>query len=48
MLGALSAYLELPEQSWLEALRAAFPPEFFEPNRQAFLNGRAGQNPSPG
>ena len=43
LLGALSAHLPLSEADWLEALREAFPPEFFEPNRQAFLAGRDGQ-----
>ena len=41
LLGALSAWLPLPEKEWLEAVREAFPPEFFEPNRQAFLTGRS-------
>jgi indolepyruvate ferredoxin oxidoreductase, beta subunit len=45
LLGALSAHLPLPEATWLEALREAFPPEFFETNRQAFLTGHAGQSP---
>ena len=44
LLGALSARLPLPEAVWIEALREGFPAEFFEINRQAFLNGRAGQN----
>jgi indolepyruvate ferredoxin oxidoreductase beta subunit len=43
LLGALSAHLPLPEKEWLEALRGAFPPEFFEHNQQAFLTGRAGR-----
>ena len=43
LLGALSAHLPLPEADWLEVLRAAFPPEFYEHNRQAFLLGRSGQ-----
>ncbi len=45
LLGALSAYLPLPEATWLEVLAGAFPPEFSAPNRQAFLAGRAGQSP---
>jgi indolepyruvate ferredoxin oxidoreductase beta subunit len=44
LLGALSARLPLSEAVWIEALREGFPAEFFEINRQAFLNGRAGQN----
>ncbi len=46
LLGALSAHLPLPEMEWLESLRGAFHPDFFEHNRQAFRIGRAGQNPS--
>jgi indolepyruvate ferredoxin oxidoreductase beta subunit len=42
LLGALSAHLPLPEAMWLESLREAFPAEFFEANRQAFLTGRTG------
>ena len=44
LLGALSAHLPLPEAVWLDALREAFPAEFFEANRQAFFAGRNGQN----
>ena len=44
LLGALSAHLPLPEAEWLEALREAFRPEFFEHNQQAFLSGRNGQS----
>ena len=43
LLGALSAHLPLPEKEWLEALREAFPPDFFAHNRQAFQTGRASQ-----
>jgi indolepyruvate ferredoxin oxidoreductase beta subunit len=43
LLGALSAHLALPEREWLEALREAFPPDFFEHNQQAFRTGRASQ-----
>jgi indolepyruvate ferredoxin oxidoreductase beta subunit len=41
LLGALSAHLPLRETEWLEVLREAFPPEFFENNRQAFFSGRS-------
>lgn len=41
LLGALSAHLPMPEELWLECLRAAFDPSFFENNRIAFLAGRA-------
>jgi indolepyruvate ferredoxin oxidoreductase beta subunit len=43
LLGALSALLPIPEQTWLDAVSAAFPPKFLEANRQAFLLGRASQ-----
>ena len=43
LLGALSAHLSLPEKVWLEALREAFPPDFYDQNQQAFLAGRASQ-----
>lgn len=43
LLGALSAHLPLPEAGWLEALREAFPENFFEANRAAFLVGRESQ-----
>ena len=46
LLGALSVHLPLPEASWIEALREAFPPEFFEHNRQAFQSGQEGQGAS--
>jgi indolepyruvate ferredoxin oxidoreductase, beta subunit len=46
LLGALSAHLALPESDWLEVLRTAFPPAFFDHNQQAFRSGRAGQ-PQP-
>jgi indolepyruvate ferredoxin oxidoreductase beta subunit len=46
LLGSLSAHLPLPEALWLDSLREAFPAEFFEANRQAFLLGRAGLNPT--
>jgi indolepyruvate ferredoxin oxidoreductase beta subunit len=44
LLGALSVHLPLPESGWLEALREGFPAEFFDANRQAFLDGRASQS----
>ena len=46
LLGALSARLSLAEQEWLDSIRSAFDPKFFEGNRQAFLLGRASQNKS--
>jgi len=41
LLGALSAYLPMPEDLWLASLRAGFKETFFEGNRKAFLVGRA-------
>jgi Pyruvate/2-oxoacid:ferredoxin oxidoreductase gamma subunit len=46
LLGALSAHLSMTGQEWLEAVGAAFDPQFLEANRQAFLLGRASQNKS--
>ena len=43
LLGALSAHLPLPEASWLDALRGAFPADFFAAYQQAFALGRASQ-----
>jgi indolepyruvate ferredoxin oxidoreductase beta subunit len=43
LLGALSAHLPMQEELWLEALREAFDPSFFEANQKAFLLGRASQ-----
>ena len=42
LLGALSARLPMPEETWLAALRAGFDESFFEGNQQAFLIGRRG------
>jgi indolepyruvate ferredoxin oxidoreductase beta subunit len=40
LLGVLSAHLPMPEEAWMDVIRHAFTPEFFENNRQAFLFGR--------
>jgi indolepyruvate ferredoxin oxidoreductase beta subunit len=58
LLGALSARLPLAEHEWLESVRSAFDPKYFDANRQAFLLGRSTQqqnlhpvpdaNPQPG
>lgn len=40
LLGALSSFLEVPEQAWLEIIRARVPPKYVELNHQAFLIGR--------
>ncbi len=41
LLGGLSGCLPMPEELWLDALRAGFDAAFFEVNKQAFLLGRA-------
>lgn len=40
MLGLLSVYLDVPEESWLEVIRAALPPKLHEINEAAFKLGR--------
>jgi indolepyruvate ferredoxin oxidoreductase beta subunit len=40
LLGRLSAFLPVPEESWAAALEASFPQDFHEANRQAFQVGR--------
>jgi indolepyruvate ferredoxin oxidoreductase, beta subunit len=40
LLGALSARLGIPEDCWLQALRAEFAESFFAANQSAFLCGR--------
>jgi indolepyruvate ferredoxin oxidoreductase beta subunit len=40
LLGALSRHLELPEELWLEAMRAALPPQLHAVNERAFQIGR--------
>jgi indolepyruvate ferredoxin oxidoreductase beta subunit len=41
LMGALSAFLDLPEPDWLEAIRANLPEKLREMNVQAFQTGRA-------
>lgn len=43
LLGALSAHLPMAQNCWLEVLRAGFPENFFEANRQAFSIGHQNQ-----
>ncbi len=45
LLGALSRHLELPEALWLEAVRAALPPQLHAVNEKAFQIGRETENP---
>ena len=40
LLGALSAFLDLPEETWLEVIAGRVPARYLELNRQAFLKGR--------
>jgi len=41
MLGMLSVSLEIPESTWLDAVRDGFPERLFEANEQAFRLGRS-------
>ncbi len=40
MLGALSAFLEFPDNAWEESLRERIPPKALEANLRAFVLGR--------
>ena len=40
LLGALSAFLDVPEETWLEVIAGRVPAKYLELNRQAFLKGR--------
>jgi indolepyruvate ferredoxin oxidoreductase beta subunit len=40
LLGALSTFLDVPEETWLEVIEARVPPRYVALNRQAFLKGR--------
>ena len=40
MLGMLSTCLDIPESTWLDAVRAGFPEKLFAGNEQAFRLGR--------
>ncbi len=40
LLGALSTFLEVPVETWLQVVEARVPPRYVELNRQAFLKGR--------
>ena len=41
LLGVLSAYLPIPEETWLAAIRESFPETFYAANEQAFRLGRS-------
>lgn len=40
LIGALSAFLDVPVETWLEVIEARVPPKYVELNRQAFMRGR--------
>jgi len=40
LLGVLSVYLTIAEDTWLETIRASFPETFYAANQQAFRLGR--------
>lgn len=40
LLGALSSFLDVSPETWLDVIEARVPPRFVELNRQAFLKGR--------
>jgi indolepyruvate ferredoxin oxidoreductase beta subunit len=40
LLGALSTFLDVPQETWLEVIEARVPPRYVELNREAFLKGR--------
>jgi indolepyruvate ferredoxin oxidoreductase beta subunit len=40
LLGAISTFLDVPVETWLEVIEARVPPKHVELNRQAFLRGR--------
>ena len=45
MVGALSAFLDFPEEAWLAAIRAKVPQKTVAVNERAFAAGRAAVNP---
>jgi indolepyruvate ferredoxin oxidoreductase beta subunit len=44
LLGALSAYLPIPEEIWLSTIRASFPEALYTANEDAFRLGRGTQS----
>lgn len=40
LLGALSAFLDVPEETWLQVIAGRVPPKHLALNQQAFLKGR--------
>jgi indolepyruvate ferredoxin oxidoreductase beta subunit len=47
LLGVLSGYLAIPEEFWVEAMRANLPEKFFDSNQQAFKIGRQQTTTNP-
>ena len=46
LIGALSIFLDVPVETWLQVIKARVPPKYLELNRQAFLRGREAVNGS--
>ena len=40
LLGAVSTFLDVPQETWLEVIEARVPPKYIDLNRQCFLRGR--------
>ena len=40
LIGALSVFLDVPVETWLEVIESRVPPKYVELNRQAFMRGR--------
>lgn len=40
LLGAFSAFVDVPPETWLQVIEARVPPRYVELNRQAFVQGR--------
>jgi indolepyruvate ferredoxin oxidoreductase beta subunit len=40
LLGALSTFLDVPEQIWFQAIETRVPPKYVDLNRTAFTRGR--------
>ena len=41
MLGSLSVFLDLEEETWVESIRHRLPPQFVESSLEAFSRGAA-------
>lgn len=44
LLGILSTYLPIPQETWLSTIRAGFPESLYSANEQAFQLGRSLKN----